>query len=168
VSAHLKKFVKLETFVGRYQLEVKESLDCRMKLPHPSPKVSLRDELVVLYRLLLKCNRQTHGGKDFILYNAVLTTNRNGHWILAHVLGRAYDKKLPDVEACNWLMFPVVKPELALTDQQRQELSSLLANHPRDNFEDNGTAWDTYLDYKEDIHRLRIYNREREMLRQHV
>ena len=86
-----------EVHVGSERLCLREKINAQHRLPHSSPVMSLREEVLLLFRHFIKSNPRNSGGKDSVDIRAILTYSRRPHWFLSHVITRAYDPLLPDV-----------------------------------------------------------------------
>ena len=185
MSGGLAKFVDLEAFVGQNGFEVKESIRKTFDLGQPSAPFSLKQELVLLFRLFCKSNPTTKsGGYDFPYYKAIFTGSRKPLWMLGQVLAQAKDDWLPDTEPCKFTSFPVMLPSLKLTQQEKKNIDSILKQSSKFSKEDLPIAsgneleidadgntiypWQKYLDHEDDLVKIEIYEREHKACIDHI
>ena len=99
-------------------------------------------------------------------------------------MAQAYDAKLPKEDSCNYTSFPVILPDLKLNKEKREEIETLLANHPRKDYADYPVAtddeqiihvegnvsnpWKTFLDHQDDLIKIKLYNQEHHACIQHI
>ena len=94
VTGALAKFVNCTAHIGHDGLIVKESIDNTFDLGQKSPPLPLKDQLVLLFRLLKKANPTTEPGQEDIpgekcpYYTAIFTTNNDPMFVLGQVLAQ--------------------------------------------------------------------------------
>ena len=94
MSGALGRFVTCTGHIGQDGLIVKESIENTFNLEQKSPPLPLRDQLVLLFRLLRKSNPTTDPGQEDIpgqkcpYYTAIFTTNNDPMFVLGQVLAQ--------------------------------------------------------------------------------
>ena len=86
-----------EAHVGAERVCLREKINGGHRLPHSTPELSLRDDILLLYRHFIKSNPRNSGGKRNVDVQAILSYSRRPHWFLNHVITRAHDPLLHDV-----------------------------------------------------------------------
>ena len=135
---------------------------------------------MLFYRVFLRSNPTTDGGYNRERYRAILTCTRNGHWILTQVLSYAHDRFIKVEPNCLYTMFPVIKPEVTLTDAQRATVLNAIASVASGNAQelaisatdevdsDGNQPWRVFVDHQDELIRLRMHASERLARRLHI
>ena len=88
---------------------INETIRSTFDLGQPSPPISLRQELALLFKHFQQSNPSTlAGGIKCPYYTAIFTCSKRPLWMLGQLLAQTFDPWLPNTRACQLTGFPYI------------------------------------------------------------